>query len=247
MRNVAIVGATSAIAMSVARRYAEDGARLFLAARHDARLASVAADLGLRGATVAGTACVDLADPSCHRGLVAQADRALGGIDAILIAFGTLGDEDEARRDHRAMWREMTTNFLAPANLMHEAARVMSGGTIAVIGSVAGDRGRQSNYVYGAAKGGLRVFAQGLRHRLGTGPRIVLVQPGLVDTPMTSGLPKGGPLARRLWATPERVARDIRRAMDRGRPAILYTPSLWRPVMLAVRMLPDAAFGKIRL
>ena len=243
MRRVVIFGATSAIAQATARLFAAEGAWLFLVARSPERLEAVAADLRTRGARVE-TATGDLAAVDGHAALVEQARGALDGIEGALIAYGTLGDQAESQRDGAAMLRELNTNFVSPASLLHEVARVMAHGTIAVIGSVAGDRGRQSNYVYGAAKGGLRVFAQGLRHRLtGSGVDVVLVQPGFVDTPMTAGVAKGGP----LWAKPERVARDIHRTMARGRPAILYTPWFWRWIMLIVRLAPDAVFRRTKL
>lgn len=244
---IVIFGATSAIAQATARLLAAQGARMALVARNPARLEAVAADLRTRGAASVETATADLAELDGHGALVARAAAALGGIDAALIAHGTLGEQRAAEQDEGTMLRELATNFLSPASLLNHLARVMEPagrGTIVVIGSVAGDRGRQSNYVYGSAKGGLRVFVQGLRHRLGrSGVEVVLVQPGFVDTPMTAGVAKGGP----LWATPERVGRDIARAIERGRPAILYTPWFWRWIMLVVRLLPDAVFRRTRL
>ena len=244
MRRVVIFGATSAIAQATARLFAARGDRLFLVARSAERLDAVAGDLRTRGASQVSTATADLALMDGHAALVAQAHAALDGIEAVLIAHGTLGDQAESQQDGAALLRELTTNFLSPASLLHAVAPVMQHGTIAVIGSVAGDRGRQSNYVYGAAKGGLRVFAQGLRHRLaGTGVDVVLVQPGFVDTPMTAAVAKGGP----LWAKPERVAQDIVRAMDRGGPAILYTPWFWQWIMLIIRLVPEPIFRRTKL
>jgi decaprenylphospho-beta-D-erythro-pentofuranosid-2-ulose 2-reductase len=244
MRRVVIFGATSAIAQATARLFAAEGARIFLVARNAERLEAVAADLRLRGAAEVHTTVADLTDMADHARLVEQARATLDGIESVLIAHGTLGDQAESERDPTAMLREMTTNFLSPASLLQALAPILAHGTIAVIGSVAGDRGRQSNYVYGAAKGGLRVFTQGVRHRLASrGVDVVLVQPGFVDTPMTAAVAKGGP----LWAKPERVARDIHRAMARGGPAILYTPWFWRWIMLIIRLVPDAIFRKTKL
>lgn len=246
MVKVAIFGANSAIAQAVARRFAGEGARLFLVARDPVRLETVAADLRVRGAGSVATATADLADPAGHAALVEQARQAMDGLDAALIAHGTLGDQKAGEADAAAMRREIDVNFLSPASLLTHLGNLMEvqrHGSLAVIGSVAGDRGRASNYVYGSAKGGLRVFTQGLRHRLGrAGVAVTLVQPGFVDTPMTAALPKGGP----LWATPDRVAADIHRAMKTG-PAILYTPWFWRWVMLVIRLLPDAVFKRLKL
>lgn len=244
MKRVVIFGATSAIAEATARLYASEGARLFLVARDPMKLASVASDLLVRGALQVETYVADLAEPNQHAALVDQARRKLDGVEAVLIAFGTLGDQAAGTLNNQVMLRELHTNFLAPASLLHAVLPVMEHGTVAVIGSVAGDRGRQSNYIYGAAKGGLKILTQGLRHRYANSEvNVILVQPGFVDTPMTSGIRKSGP----LWAKPDRVAREIHRAMARGGPAILYTPWFWRWIMLVIRFVPDAIFAKTKL
>ncbi len=247
MKRVAIFGATSAIAQSVARLLAADGGHLFLVARHPERLEALRRDLLVLGAGAVHTAVADLADPDRHAALVAEARGALDVIDAALIAHGTLGDQKAGAADAGLMLREIGGNFLSQAAILTHLANAMelqNRGSIAVIGSVAGDRGRQSNYIYGSAKGGLGVFVQGLRHRLAAaGVTVTLIKPGFVDTPMTAAVPgKGGP----LWATPDRVARDIRRAMERG-PAVLYTPWFWRWIMLVIRLVPDALFLRTRL
>ncbi|MCA0199726.1 MAG: SDR family oxidoreductase [Proteobacteria bacterium] len=244
--NVVIFGATSAIAQAVARLYAKKGARFFLVARNEERLATIAADLRARGAAHVETAGADLGDLSLHANLVARAQSALGTLDRVLIAHGTLTHQRAAETSAEMMVREIGINFLSAASLLTHIANVMElqrAGSIAVIGSVAGDRGRQSNYVYGSAKAGLGAFVQGLRHRMSRhGVNVTLVKPGFVDTPMTAGLAKGGP----LWATPAKVAADIKAAME-GAAAILYTPWFWRWIMLIIRSVPDAIFRRTRL
>jgi short-subunit dehydrogenase len=244
--NVVIFGATSAIAQAVARLYAKKGARFFLVARNDERLTTVAADLRARGAAHVDTASANLADLSLHPHLVARAQSALGTLDRVLIAHGTLTNQRTAETSAETMAREIGINFVSAASLLTHIANVMElqrAGSIAVIGSVAGDRGRQSNYVYGSAKAGLGAFVQGLRHRMSRhGVNVTLVKPGFVDTPMTAGLAKGGP----LWATPAKVAADIKAAMEGG-AAILYTPWFWRWIMLIIRLVPDAIFRRTRL
>ena len=246
MKRVLIFGATSAIAEATARLFAAEGARLFLVGRNPDKLEAVRRDLQARGAEGVETAVADLADPALHKDLVERAWASLGGVDAALIAHGTLSDQKACEADASLALSEIAGNFLSPASILtHLANRmeVQHRGAIAVIGSVAGDRGRQSNYVYGSAKGGLRVFVQGLRHRMGPkGVAVTLVEPGFVDTPMTAGLPKGGP----LWATPDRVARDIHKALNTG-TAVLYTPWFWRWIMLIIRHVPDAIFQRTRL
>lgn len=246
MKRIVIFGATSAIAHAVARLFAAEQASFFLVARNADRLDGVAQDLTVRGAARVETAVADLTDTSRHAALVEQARSTLDGIDAALVAHGTLGDQKKGEGDAADALREINANFLSQVSILTHLGTVMEAqnrGAIAVIGSVAGDRGRQSNYIYGSAKGGLGVFVQGLRHRLGrSGVSVTLVKPGFVDTPMTAGIPKGGP----LWATPERVARDIRAAFNKG-PAVLYTPGFWRWIMLVIRLVPDAVFRRTRL
>ena len=251
MTAVAIFGATSAIAERVARLYAQDGARLFLVGRDGERLEAIAADLGVRGATEVATFAADLNDEASLAAALGAYDAA-GGADVALIAFGTLGDQAASEADRAHARRELLTNFVSPVCLLTELAnrfeargrggRVAGGGgVIAVITSVAGVRGRRSNYVYGAAKAGLSAFLEGLRHRLhGRGVAVLDVRPGFVDTPMTAHLPKGGP----LWASPERVAADIHAAIAKRR-AVLYTPWFWRWIMAVIRLLPRPLFHRL--
>ena len=244
--NIVIFGATSAMAQAVARLYAPAGGRFFLIARNAERLATVAADLRARGATQLENASADLTDPTLHAGLVAQAKAFLGAFDRVLIAHGTLSNQQACETDSDTMIREIGLNFLSAASVLTAVANVMEAqrsGSIAVIGSVAGDRGRQSNYVYGSAKAGLGAFVEGLRHRMTRhGVNVTLVKAGFVDTPMTADLAKGGP----LWASPERVAKDIVNAMEAG-TAVLYTPWFWRWIMMIIRSVPDAIFRRTRL
>jgi decaprenylphospho-beta-D-erythro-pentofuranosid-2-ulose 2-reductase len=243
--NVLLIGATSAIAESFARRMAARGATLLLAGRDGARLDAIAADLRVRGATAVRTALLDVTRLDQHERIVDEARQALGRIDVAVLAHGTLPDQRACEASPAQTVAEMNTNFIGTVSLLTVLANVMHaqrGGTIAVVTSVAGDRGRRSNYVYGAAKGGVSRFLQGLRHRLrAVGVRVIDVKPGFVDTPMTRDFPKG-----RLWATPARVARDIERAIDRGSDEI-YTPWFWRWIMLVVRLLPNALFHRTAL
>ena len=243
--NVLIIGATSAIAESLARRLAARGATLLLAGRDSVRLEAIADDLRVRGAPVVRTVLLDVAQLAAHQRFVDEAARTLGRIDVAVVAHGTLPDQKACEACPAQTVAEMNTNFVGTISLLTVLANVMcsqQGGTIAVITSVAGDRGRQSNYVYGAAKGGVSRFLQGLRHRLrAVGVRVIDVKPGLVDTPMTNTFPKGP-----LWATPAKVAQDTERAIDRGRDEI-YTPWFWRWIMLVIRSLPNAIFHRTSL
>jgi len=246
MKRIAIFGATSAIAQAVARLYAQEGAHFFLAARNEQRLQAVAQDLRVRGASDVVIAAADLVNVNDHAALLERARSALESIDVVLVAYGVLGDHARSIRDATLAVQEASVNYLSPLSLLTHVANLLETqghGTIAVIGSVAGDRGRRSNYVYGSAKAGLATLASGLRHRFATQAiRVVLIKPGFVDTPMTAGLAKGGP----LWATPERVARDIRRGIERG-STVVYTPWFWRWIMAIIRALPDAIFKRLSI
>jgi short-subunit dehydrogenase len=237
---VAILGATSTIAEACARLWAAAGAELYLAGRRAEALDVIARDLEVRGARAVTTRACDLADVGQHSALLAE----LGTPDIVLVAWGTLTDQARAQAEPAYATSELATNFTAPAALLLSLAEGMaSGGVIACITSVAGDRGRQSNFVYGSAKAGLQRFLEGLRHRLhGRGIAVLDIRPGFVATAMTAHLPQEGP----LWAAPERVARDIVRAVERRR-AVLYTPWFWRWIMLVVRSVPRFVFHRTQL
>jgi short-subunit dehydrogenase len=245
MQKILIIGATSAIAEATARRFAQRGDSLYLLARNGERLDALLADLKLRGAAATAGARFDANDHERHAAVVAQAAEAMGGLDAVLIAHGTLPDQQACQADAALALREIGTNALSVVGLLtHVANRfeAQRGGVIAVIGSVAGDRGRQSNYVYGSAKGMLAIFLQGLRNRLQkAGVHVLTIKPGFVDTPMTAAFPKGP-----LWATPEQVAQAIVKAMDRRRN-VLYTPFFWWGIMAIIRSIPEAIFKKLSL
>jgi short-subunit dehydrogenase len=242
---VFVAGATSAIAQAVARVYAARGARLFLVGRDAAKLAAVRDDLLARGAKQADISAVDLAAVESHAGLVDQAAAALGGIDVALVAHGVLPDQARSQSSFDETRRSLDVNFTSAASLAHELANRFEKrrlGTIAVIGSVAGDRGRQSNYVYGAAKGGVERFLQGLRNRLSPkGVAVVTLKPGFVDTPMTAGIAQGP-----LFVSARRAGRAIHRAIERRRD-VAYIPWFWRPIMAVVRALPEPVFKRLRL
>ena len=243
MRKVLIVGATSAIARATARHFAADGDLLFLVGRDASRLADVALDLDARGAGKAATYVMDADDLDAHAGMIEAADVELGGLDTALIAYGTLPDQSTCTREVSAATGAWHTNAESPMALLTRLANLLEsrgGGTLAVISSVAGDRGRKTNYVYGAAKAALSTFLEGLRHRLhGTGVHVLTIKPGLVDTPMTAAFEKGA-----LWSTAERVGRDIYQAIQRRRE-VCYTPAYWRFVMLGIRAMPRSVFKRM--
>jgi short-subunit dehydrogenase len=166
-------------------------------------------------------------------------------LDALLVAHGTLSDQSACERSPELTLHEFKTNALsviALCTLIANRFEAQSSGVIAVISSVAGDRGRQSNYVYGAAKAAVSAYLSGLRQRLRSkGVSVVTIKPGFVDTPMTAAFKKGV-----LWASPARVGKAIARAMIHG-PPVVYVPWFWRPIMAIIRAVPETLFQRLRL
>jgi short-subunit dehydrogenase len=246
---IIILGASSAIAEALARRFAARGARIGLVARDQGRLDAIADDLKARGASAVALRAWDLTDPP-DPGALEELAQDMGGADTVLIAYGVLGHQAEAEVDLTAARRLLEVNFtsaalwaLASERLL--AAAVGKDGLIVGLGSVAGDRGRKSNFVYGAAKGGLALILQGMAHRAALtpgAPRAMVVKLGFVDTPMTAVFKKGGP----LWATPDQAAEAIDKAMARP-AAIAYAPWFWRWIILIIRCVPEAVFNKANL
>lgn len=243
--HIIILGASSAIAEAAARTWANQGAHLLLAGRGAARLDAVAADLRTRGAVV-DTVAVDLAAVDVEQAF-AEMVRRLGGVDVVLVTYGILGDQKLAESNPAEAQRLLATNFTSATGWCLAAANVLEKqryGTLVVIGSVAGDRGRASNYVYGAAKAGLGILVQGLAHRLArTGARAVLIKPGFVDTPMTAHIAGKG----FLWARPETIGNAIVKAAGSRCGPIIYAPGFWRWIMFLIGMTPSAIFHKTRL
>ena len=245
MQKVLIIGATSAIAQEVAKLYAISGFQLFLVARNTEKLEQVAQDLDLRGAAAVATHACDLSDTSHHDEILRVADKALDGIDITLIAHGTLPEQKECESSIDKTLQELQINLISVVSLLTVLGNYFEKqgkGCIAVISSVAGDRGRQSNYVYGTAKGGLTIFLQGLRNRLSkAGVCVLTIKPGFVITPMTQNFKKGF-----LWAQPQQVARAIVRAI-RKRKNVVYVPWFWRWIMLIIRSIPENIFKRMSL
>jgi decaprenylphospho-beta-D-erythro-pentofuranosid-2-ulose 2-reductase len=243
---VAIFGAASDIAAAVARRYAEMGARLVLIGRDYAALNASAADLRVRGALEFVVHRADFSVLETLPAVTREAWQVCDGLDVALVAYGSLPDQALMQVSAEAASAELTLNFTSPAVLIGELATLFEAqrsGTIAAISSVAGDRGRKSNYLYGAAKGGLQRFLEGLRHRLFAASVAVLdIRPGFVTSKMTRHLPQGGP----LWVGPDKVASDILKAIDNHR-AVLYTPWFWRIILTIVRIIPRQVFHRTSL
>lgn len=245
MKKILIIGGTSAIAEATARLWAAEGHRLYLLGRNDERLTAIAADLKIRGAESIQHGALDLNDFHKHGSVLDVAISQLEGLDVVLIAHGTLGDQMACERDFRVTLQELNTNAISVISLLtHLAGRfeAQKHGSIAVISSVAGDRGRRSNYVYGTAKGTVTIFLQGLRNRLhGSGVQVLTIKPGFVDTPMTAELKQGA-----LWVGPETIARSIHDGIEK-RKDVIYAPWFWLAIMTVIRMIPERIFKRLSL
>lgn len=245
MRKTLIIGATSAIAQQTARLFAVAGDALFLVARNDNKLAATADDLKIRGASAVHTEVLDVLDYDRHKGVVDAAVEALDGLDLVLIAHGTLPVQKACEQSFELTRKEFEINTLSTISLLTYLANYFEGrrqGTIAVISSVAGDRGRQSNYVYGSTKGAVTIFLQGLRNRLHkSGVNVITIKPGFVDTPMTMSFQKG-----LLWVKPENIASTILGCVN-SKTDVSYAPWFWRFIMLLIRIMPEAVFKRMRL
>ncbi len=245
MSKILILGATSAIAQAYARRRAAAGAAFVLAGRHDERLAAIAADLVACGAASAKPITVDLAAIDGIEACVKSLRERFGEPDEALIAYGALGEQAKSENDLGLARAMFDTNFTSAAIwclALLKDRPATAPFTLVAIGSVAGDRGRASNFIYGSAKAALDRLLEGLAQKYaGTPVRIVTVKPGFVDTPMTAAFKKGA-----LWATPDQVAADIERAVNKGH-RVVYTPWFWWPIMLIIRHLPWFVFRRLKI
>ena len=244
-KKILVLGATSGIAEATCRIWAQQGASLFLIARNADKLNVVAADLKTRGAAYIDTAVIDLDDTESHPELLADAITSLGGLDVAYLAHGVLGDQAEAERESEHAEDILYTNLISPVSLLTWLANYcvkQRSGVLAVLSSVAGDRGRKSNYVYGASKAGLTAFLQGLRNRIDReGVTVLTIKPGPVKTAMTANM-KGS----EKFADVDAVAAAIVKAIDKKKD-VLYVPGIWGLIMFVVRAIPEFIFKKLNL
>ncbi|MGC9987912.1 MAG: SDR family oxidoreductase [Terriglobales bacterium] len=244
MKQVVILGATSGMALEIQRQLARRGCELFLVSRSAQRLAELQADLTLRGARKVLTYSANLAAVQQHAAVFDFAQRSFPKFDTVLLAYGSMHEQKDSESSIDVLLEELQVNFVSATAILTLFAADLERrhtGCLAAITSVAGDRGRRSNYVYGSAKGALSLFLQGLRSRLHpAGVRVITIKPGPVQTPMTDHMANSA-----RFADPERVARDIVRALERRSPDVLYTPKVWRYVMTAVEHIPETIFKRL--
>jgi short-subunit dehydrogenase len=244
MKKIVILGATSRIACDVQRLLARRGCELLLVARSTERLAELQADLTIRGARQVFAYAADLSLVQHHASIFEFVRRSFPDFDTVLLAYGSMHDQKDSENSIDVLLEELQVNFVSATAVLTLFAADLErrrAGCIAAITSVAGDRGRRSNYVYGSAKGALSLFLQGLRSRLHpAGVRIITIKPGPVQTPMTDHLPNSS-----RFAEPEQVACDIVRALESRSPDVLYTPRIWRYIMTSVEHIPETIFKRL--
>lgn len=244
MPSVLILGAASGIGRDLAAEFASHNYDLILAGRDLEELKALSADLNLRHGVSVRTQGFDALDfPGMGQALAACLPPAGKALEGAVLTVGYLGDHDAALDDLEEARRILDTNFTGPAlalNILAKYFEQQGKGFLCVLSSVAGDRGRASNYLYGSAKGGLTTYLQGLRNRLyHRGVHVITVKPGFVDTRMTYGRPN-----MRLVASPQVVARDIYKAVERGK-SVVYVPWFWRVIMFVVRIMPEGLFKRL--
>jgi decaprenylphospho-beta-D-erythro-pentofuranosid-2-ulose 2-reductase len=244
---ILITGATSTIARALAEQLAADGHSLLLAARNLEEIDRTAADLRLRFGVPVQTIGFDAREFDDHGQFVSDClGRLDGELETVIACHGLLIDQHKAQDNPPDALEMIDINYRSIVSIFERFAAAFEQrghGTLAAISSVAGDRGRKSNYLYGAPKAALSCYLEGLRYRLAArGVHVLTIKPGFVDTPMTWGLKAPRPLI----ASPQKVARDIRRALKRRR-AVLYTPWFWRWIMLIIRMIPAPLFRRMSI
>lgn len=241
-----VLGANSLIAQAAAVKFAGKGSEIIFAGRNAEELEKTANDFSIRYKTKCSALHFDALDYSCHKKFLEDVLARLPKLDNVLIAFGYLGTQEKAQADFNEAQKIIDTNYTGVVSICELIAAEFESrkkGTICVISSVAGDRGRQSNYMYGSAKAGLTAYLSGLRSRMfKSGVNVITVKPGFVDTPMTYGMP----LPKPLVASPLKVGSDIYKAM-KNEKSIVYTPFYWKWIMLIVKSIPEFIFKKLKL
>ena len=245
MKTIMVFGATSAIAQAYVSRVAPRCERVVLLARDAKKLDQVSSHIEAISEATVVTHAVDLAETDKHEQLISQVFDGIDSVECVLIAYGVLTDQERCNTDTAYMLEQFNlngTSTISLASLIGRELEQRASGTLAVIGSVAGDRGRQSNYCYGSAKASVESFLSGLRGYLSkSGVNVLTIKPGFVDTPMTRDFKKG-----LLWASADKVAKDIDSAVQKRR-SVLYTPWFWRYIMLVIKSIPEFIFRKLPL
>jgi decaprenylphospho-beta-D-erythro-pentofuranosid-2-ulose 2-reductase len=245
--SVVILGSTSGIVRATAHAYAEAGYALVLAARDDEENEILAADIRVRHGVTCHALHFDGADVAAHPKFVTDCEAALGtNPTGLILGFGYMAEQEAAQRDMTEVQKMVDANLTGAISILERFAAVFEergSGFMGVLSSVAGERGKQSNYIYGATKAGLTCYLEGLRVRLfKANVTVTTIQPGFVDTKMTYGLPLPGPLV----ATPEQAGRAIFKAVSKGQDEA-YVLFFWRYIMLIIKAIPRWQFKKMSM
>lgn len=241
-----VLGGNSAIAKSIAEKFASDKTDIFFAGRNIAEQERIANDFRLRYAINTWSGSFDATDYGSHEQFLSDVLKVMPSIENVILAFGMLGDQQKAAADFDHALQIYQVNFMGSASILTHLSNYLKEkrkGGIIVISSIAGDRGRQSNYIYGSSKGGLSIYCQGLRNELSKyNVNLMTVKPGFVDTPMTYGLK----MPKLLLSSPEKVGRIVYKSF-RKKKDIVYAPSYWRYIMMIIRSIPEKFFKKLNL
>lgn len=245
MKNLVIFGANSSIALEFAKLFASEKANFHLYARNLSKLEANKKELIARGAKSVQVAAFEATNIESHQQLIHQSFKDLGTVDIFFIAYGSLPNQKLCQEDSNISIHELNTNGVSVISILIFAANkmeVQGFGNITTITSVAGDRGRRSNYLYGSAKGMVSIFLQGLDHRFSNSDVHILdVKPGFVDTPMTSGLIKGP-----LFSKPEKIAKIIKKRISK-KSSFSYAPSYWYFVIKVIKLIPKFIFNRLKI
>jgi short-subunit dehydrogenase len=246
MKNILVIGATSSIAQAYLEQVANKEKQLFLVARDKDKLNAVKNNLSIKNEANIATFVLDVNNHDKFDDMLNLSKSFLDHINIILIAHGTLPDQEKCNSNINLARQEFNTNATSTILLCQKVGNLLEkqkSGLLAVITSVSGDRGRQGNYIYGAAKGAVNIFLQGLRNRLTkSGVSVLTVKPGFVDTPMTAHLPKN-----LLFSKPEKIANGIVRAINKNKSKEIYLPRYWRIIMFIIKSIPGKIFNKLSL
>lgn len=240
MKKVLVLGGYSGIAQAVLDILAQEDTTLYLVGRSEEKLNIVKDHLQSIGNPLVFTKSVDLNSLETHKSLLEEAIHQMKGLDTLFVCYGILPNQKELEQDPSKVVENYFTNAISTIHFVSLASNYFEekkNGTIAVVTSVAGDRGRKTNYYYGSAKSCLDTFLEGLRHRLfKTNVKVITIKPGVVDTAMTQNIDK-----KILVAKPEKVARDIVNAINNSKE-VVYTPWYWRYIMAFIKALPRNIF-----
>ena len=246
MKKILIFGACSSIAKCCARIWAKRGSALYLVGRNEEHLETLAKDLKIRGAAKVYSYVADINLIEKHLFILKSAEQSMIGIDSVFIAHGSLPNQKVCEQSIDMTIEEIKTNSISTISILTIAANYFEKkgvGNISVISSIAGDRGKSSNYIYGASKAMVTTFTSGLRQRLfKSNVTVVTIKPGFVDTPMTKSFEKG-----LLWVKPEVIAKKIVKAIDDNRNDEVYLPFFWWIIINIIKIIPQSIFKRIKL